>query len=119
MPGSPTETLKPNRKKAAIAAVPAESPSMLSSRLNALVIPTTHRMVSGMAIADSVYVSIRTPPRIRRHAARICAISLTCGRRRRQSSISPVTNSSVPPASKPSRRRSTCARPTMTSIVEQ
>ena len=31
-------------------AVPADRPSMLSSRLKALVIPTTHRMVSGMAI---------------------------------------------------------------------
>ena len=42
-------------------AVPADRPSMLSSRLKALVMPTTHRMVSGMATSASQGVPIWTP----------------------------------------------------------
>ena len=66
----------------AIAARVAASPSMLSSRLNAFVIPTSQTRPSAVAATSLEMISTRTPAASTSTAAATCAAIFASGERR-------------------------------------
>ena len=87
---SPSRRKRASRNPPAMTAMPAARPSMLSSRLNALVTPTIQSSVSTTS-STGTPVSRSTKSSCTRTAARaIWATSLTGGRRGRRSSTSPT-----------------------------
>ena len=100
----------------AIAASVAASPSMLSSRLNAFVMPTSQKIASGHA-TKCVWINwTPVPVESTITAAAICSASFSFGESARRSSTSPATKRSddpgvdpgdllATPGSRPTRRR--------------
>ena len=81
----------------------AARPSMLSSRLNAFVIPTSQTSPIAQASTSLPTISTSSPLASAKTAAPICAASFAIGLRWRRSSTSPATNSSaMPPKIPPS-----------------
>ena len=74
----------------AIAASVAARPSMLSSRLNAFVIPTIQRTPIAVATIPFETISTRTPETSTIAAAAICAKTFAMGERPKMSSTSPA-----------------------------
>ena len=69
---------------AAIAATPAARPSMLSSRLKALVEPTSHRMASSVSSQTMPVTGSRSPKDTATAAMTSWAVSFVCGLKRAQ-----------------------------------
>ena len=101
IPALPFDTLNANRNAAAMAAVPADRPSMLSSRLNALVMPTIHRSVTATFIQWKGRKDVVTPAAIRTTAASTCpsALAHTGNRSRQMSSARPMAKTRLAPPS--------------------
>jgi hypothetical protein len=85
----------------AIAASVAARPSMLSSRLNAFVIPTIQRTPIAVATIPFETISTRTPETSTIAAAAICAKTFAMGERPKMSSTSPAAKMSAQPARMP------------------
>ncbi len=77
--------------------MPADSPSMLSSRLKALVTPTSQARVISWSSADTSVMVRRTPPATTAAVMTSCARNLTCGRSGLKSSSRPTPASTVAP----------------------
>ena len=82
-----------------ISAMPAHSPSMLSSRLNALVMPTTHTSVSRLSSVTDVSQFSRKPKKSSTDASAICAMSLVDALSVMMSSTRPMTKITAADAS--------------------
>ena len=84
------------RKMAPMTAIPPASPSMLSSRLSAFVIPTNQKIESVTSRANTPVSRSITPLAISTTAATSWGRSFAAGARARRSSASPVTNMTNP-----------------------
>ncbi len=78
------------KKKEAIAAIPTDKPSILSNRLKAFVIPTTHRNVNGISILGLCVKERLVPKIITSHVANIWKESFKNGGKPLTSSINPA-----------------------------
>jgi hypothetical protein len=103
------------KKAQAIAASVAARPSMLSSRLNAFVIPTSHTSPSTVAAMLLPTISTRTPATRTSTAAPTCAAIFASGGRWTRSSSSPARKRIAQPPRMPPRLRETGTRPAATA----
>jgi hypothetical protein len=104
MKNSPSDQALISSTAEATQATPAESPSMLSSRLKAFVIPTSQRSVTTRFIHSKGRNEVATPEIISTAAAAVwpAALAQTGKSRPRTSSARPTTKTSAPPANRAS-----------------
>ena len=89
----------------AMVASDAARPSMLSSRLNAFVIPISHTTASTVAAMSFVMISTRMPDASTIAHAAPCAASLASGGSRKTSSTRPATKRTAQPPRMPASGR--------------
>jgi hypothetical protein len=100
----------------AIAASVAARPSMLSSRLNAFVMPISQMTPMIVASTGLPTISTRTPEPITSAVAAPCAASFVSGDRRRRSSRSPAKNTIAQPPRMPPSRPDAGIRPAASAM---